>query len=1067
MADRAALLERIAASAETLEERIDRLARDGSSPVQVAASEVVAKRSEAWKAALGGDEDAIARRLDRTLDPATLARLLADSDGMEGRFEGVPWLDLIGEVLERADAPAGSVAARHADMPFGAILAPFLDVAARRLDDEPGAQMGLALLSDAAHADLVSALASDLLDIVGQPMLAAFDAQRPPGPVLTARMFGSAAGASDDCYGRFVESFDGDGLAGFLSGYPMATRLIGTVVLNWVQQAAHFLERLADDAVTVWQLAHSGGSDGRSMVDRLECRLAEPHDGGRRVIGIVTTQGGRVIYKPRSLADEAIWGRLLSTLDCGLEMSYPAVIDREDYGWMAYVGHEGCDHPDAVARFFRRAGINLGLAYLLGAKDLHYENILACGEHPVLIDLETLGQPEPRLFGTPESLLMRAVIDREMAFLGGTVLRAEFLPRGQAANGGTSFVGSALATPEEGALFGPEWQAVNTDAMHLAHRPKEEALANLPTLDGRRVRPGDNVAELIGGFEAAWTALGAAGDTLFDDDGPLAGLGDQTYRFIFRPTRVYFGVRRKAYTADALRSGIDFGIALENLWRAVFDQDAPLSVYEIVRGEIAAMTAGDIPRFTGRIASDTLDGGVAHPIEGHFASTGIGAIRHRLADPGALPRNARIVGSVINALPRSEQADTYRIDAGGVLDRRAALDAAVDIGRRLAEAGWPLDGGGRFWTGLVYRMPNDGFQCDPLNNGLYEGNAGIGLFFAALHAVTGEAEFRGYALDAFAPFRRFAGTEFAARDPEFASAFTLGLGGGLGGIALAWAMAGDLLDDEGLVADAADLLGRVDRDVVAATEEADVLHGLAGGIVGAAAVHRVIGDGASREVALACAEELVRRAEAHGWQALAPEGLPAMAHGLSGIARALVLADGLAPNMGFHSPARGALMAEPVRCCDGQHADGQHGNPVSGWCRGRAGAMLARLDFDAENGDDTLRRQRDDVLNALGARDGEDGPQFALDQMCCGAFGAVDALLVAADRLDRPDLAADALRLAGVTLERAGRYSGFALLPGVGRGYSGPSLFQGEAGIGYVLLRLAEPANIPSVLALG
>ena len=93
-------------------------------------------------------------------------------------------------------------------------------------------------------------------------------------------------------------------------------------------------------------------------------------------------------------------------------------------------------------------------------------------------------------------------------------------------------------------------------------------------------------------------------------------------------------------------------------------------------------------------------------------------------------------------------------------------------------------------------MPHNSFQCDPLNDGLYEGNAGIGLFLAALYRSTGNDEYRRGALRAFAPLRAFIARE--GLGPSLINGFGLGLGGGVGGIAAGLGPRRPVLDDTSL-----------------------------------------------------------------------------------------------------------------------------------------------------------------------------------------------------------------------------------------------------------------------------
>ena len=54
-----------------------------------------------------------------------------------------------------------------------------------------------------------------------------------------------------------------------------------------------------------------------------------------------------------------------------------------------------CRGEEEIRHFYRRIGIQAGIGYFLGSHDFHYQNLVACGEYPVLVDLENL-------FGTEE-----------------------------------------------------------------------------------------------------------------------------------------------------------------------------------------------------------------------------------------------------------------------------------------------------------------------------------------------------------------------------------------------------------------------------------------------------------------------------------------------------------------------------------------------------------------------------------------------------------------------------------------------------------------------------------------
>ena len=73
-------------------------------------------------------------------------------------------------------------------------------------------------------------------------------------------------------------------------------------------------------------------------------------------------------------------------------------------------------------------------------------------------------------------------------------------------------------------------------------------------------------------------------------------------------------------------------------------------------------------------------------------------------------------------------------------------------------------------------------------------------------------------------------------------------------------------------------------------------------------------------------------------------------------------------------------------------------------------------------------------------------------------------MLAAGLRLSRPDLIEAAGMRAAQVVARAEQTGGFPLHPLLPRSVYQPGFFQGTAGIGYALLRLAYPALLPSVL---
>lgn len=68
------------------------------------------------------------------------------------------------------------------------------------------------------------------------------------------------------------------------------------------------------------------------------------------------------------------------------------------YGYSEFIENTPAESPEAVKRYYYRMGNAFALFHALGSSDLHFENFIAAGEYPALVDLETIVTPAVKLF---------------------------------------------------------------------------------------------------------------------------------------------------------------------------------------------------------------------------------------------------------------------------------------------------------------------------------------------------------------------------------------------------------------------------------------------------------------------------------------------------------------------------------------------------------------------------------------------------------------------------------------------------------------------------------------------
>ena len=201
------------------------------------------------------------------------------------------------------------------------------------------------------------------------------------------------------------------GFTGLFDDKPVLLRLIATVTRQWIDTSREFMLRLDADLPAIRRESAADQAcpaDAASQVAQIDGDLSDPHNFGRSVQIVTFADGTRVVYKPKDLRLDIVWHDLIERLnraDPPLTLKAVRSIARDGYGWTEFVAHNGCADERGFAAFFRRAGALLALFHVFAATDMHQENIIAAGDHPVPIDLETILQPsaEEHKVREPES----------------------------------------------------------------------------------------------------------------------------------------------------------------------------------------------------------------------------------------------------------------------------------------------------------------------------------------------------------------------------------------------------------------------------------------------------------------------------------------------------------------------------------------------------------------------------------------------------------------------------------------------------------------------------------------
>jgi type 2 lantibiotic biosynthesis protein LanM len=1030
---------------------------------------------------LPADSDAAMRRLDRwrSSPPFAQGDLLAqrlasagiDGDGLR-RLLGESPAQLAARVERPAfiDALAGAFASESGDvtpLPDGplALVEPLVASARVRLaaviDNIRRRYPAAPFDPDTAIDLFVPALTTQLGAVLGRTFVL---------ELQVARLFGRLDGATPEArHASFARSLRNSGQAiALLREYPVLARLAQETVDRWVAASGEFLDHLARDADALRDTFNGGHPLGTLLA--LDGGRGDRHRGGRAVMVASFDGGLRVVYKPRSLAVEVHFQQLLDWLNArGAAPSFPllTVLDRGDHGWAEYVSAAGCASRDDVRRFYTRQGGYLALLYALEATDFHYENLIAAGEHPVLLDLEALFHPRANGFSAghaddaAETGLLYSV-------LGVGLLPQRVWEQGDADGIDISGLGGAGGQLTPFAALALD--GAGTDEMRMTRRRMPVPPShNRPTLNGRHPELADHTGDLVAGFEQVYRLLLAHRDDLLGADGPVAAFAADELRVILRPTQLYGRLLQESHHPDVLRDALDRDRLFDRLWGWV--ESVP-SLARVIPDEQADLRRGDIPVFTTRPESRDLWASDGRRIPDYFDVSGLELVRRRLGALGDadLGQQVWIIRSSLAATSATSEPSAtaaYRlVESDRRPDRGQLLDAACRIGDRLTERAI-REPGEATWVGL-HAGANRRWTLAPVTSSLYDGQAGIALFLARIGDVTGDHRYSDLARDAVASLRRMLDRERGV---------TAAIGGyvGWGGVIHALTQLGTLWDDATLL-DEAEAIVDLIPPLLDQVDALDVLSGAAGAAAALLALDTARPASRALAVATACADHLLARAVpvpgGLGWRAGALPSLTGFTHGAAGIAWSLLGVAHRTRDDRFRQTARAAIAAEravfdpaagnwpDLRPPEAGGHVSEDGSPafMTTWCHGAPGIGLGRLRSVALDADPVAW---DEV--AIAARTTRAHGFGGGHSLCHGDLGNLEFLIAASERLglDRDQLGIDALT--GSILDSIARDGWMC---GVPAGLETPGLMTGIAGIGYALLRIADPVAVPSILTL-
>jgi len=529
---------------------------------------------------------------------------------------------------------------------------------------------------------------------------------------------------------------DKNNLIKFLTSYPVFTRILferTEYFLTNTKDMINNLEKSASNIVSVFNtslplcLTNYKGDSGDS------------HSKGKKVCILTINNEVDIVYKPKNLEvarEIREFQKYISHFDDQINFYIPKAIYAKNFTLEEKVKPFGVKNESEVKKFYQNFGQLIALAYILRGNDLHYENIIASGVHPVVIDLETFFQhPIP---------IKRPNIAKSYAYesLASSVDFSGLLP--------FTLDSSQLKNVEMSALIGgrqklpskvlkvSDFETANMKLTYEEHFIEEKE--NLPKLNEEKIDVRRYKNEIFQGFQTFLEiVLNNKNDIL---NYIQSNFNFLSVRIVVKATQKYAEFLKYSLHPSCLKDMIEREKVLENLW------EYPYKNKELIMFEIKDLMHGDIPIFTSNISKKNMASSDCQDIEAYYTASGLQTVLETInnLDINIINKQLSLIKLKFNEYDDYSKKNSddihilkhikneYTVSDAQVKEKY--ISKAIQIGDYLlSQAIFSLDNESVTWNDCI-SLDDSSWIYNPLTNNIYDGLSGMYIYFHTLYHVT-------------------------------------------------------------------------------------------------------------------------------------------------------------------------------------------------------------------------------------------------------------------------------------------------------------------------------------------
>ncbi len=744
------------------------------------------------------------------------------------------------------------------------------------------------------------------------------------------------------------------------SSFPCLLRIISNEIRKLKKFILELLHRFKKDykVVTIKLL-----SKQQQNIKYIDFGLGDKHCDGRRTTKVVLEKD-IIIYKPRNASPDFFYAEMMKLWNqtgTKYNVKYVNGVYRENYSWFEYIEYKKCTNYQQLKDFYRRIGIQLAFLYALSATDFHYENIIAQGEFPILIDLECLFQMPNAYKGNKleRNNDVQSIVEHKIAT---SVYAVGLLPTSIGENnidisgiGSSNKIKSIRKVPQ-----------INTHTMQIEQKfiELETKNKNKPILFNKSIETYKYTKYILCGFKMGYMHIK-------ENQSELLRLIEKykmklRVRYLLKGTVDYTSILNLSVHPRLLHNYIDRELYIAKMC-ALYNTKAIFNK-EIARDEFKNLINGDIPYYSNKVTSKHLINSKRNVLKNYLAKTPYDFVKQKIECfstndleiqmdiiKGAMKLNTPLqatnfsqnIFDKLYLVPKNEYLKKKAIEIVQHLQKRAVI-------------GWDSQNVSWINTSII-----DGkLHLNPMNDSLYDGLSGISLMYLSLWKITKEDDYLTIAEKII--------FDIMSRIDSTKKNIPIGAFTGLSSI-LYTVLNFYVFTYKSLYALYAKKLLLMIRNKLPEDVFLDVISGMAGTLIVLIRYYELTKELEILELAKKCGDLIINKAikvssQEVGWITIDKEPLSGFSHGNAGIIFALHLLNKHINSKKIKDIINKGLQFEVNNKYQSRWNDlrtSKPGSDLGAWCHGSSGILLSRLELQSSDDNYVKNQSKIDINHAI------------------------------------------------------------------------------------------------------